>query len=61
MTAPSDPPPVATFLRITNPERGVAVLNVQAEGGELQRFRLSKDQLFGANKDCADILLGNFR
>jgi hypothetical protein len=53
--------PEAKLAFITNPERREAVLNIQVEGEELQRFRLNRDQLFGLNSQTADILLKDFK
>jgi len=54
-------PPDAKHVLIANPEKGEAILNVQAEGGELLRFRLNRNQLFALNNYCANILLKDFR
>lgn len=53
--------PEAKFAFITDPERGVAILNVQVEGKDLERFRLSRDHLFNLNKQTADILVKEFK
>ena len=53
--------PEARFFFITNPERGEAVVNIQVEGGELQRYRINKDHLFAANAMSADILLKDYK
>lgn len=49
------PQPKHFFL--TDPSPGEAVVNIQEEGKELQRFTLSRDQLFALNAKTADILL----
>lgn len=53
--------PEARYFFITNPERGEAIVNIQVEGAELQRFRINKDHLFAANATTADILLKDYR
>lgn len=53
--------PAAKHFFITNPERGEAVVNIQVEGEELRRFRITKDHLFAANAKTADILLKDFK
>jgi hypothetical protein len=53
--------PEAKLAFLTDPERGVWVLNVQIGEGELQRFRITKDHLFGLNSKTADILLKEFK
>jgi hypothetical protein len=53
--------PELKFAFITDPERGVAVLNIQVEGSELQRFRLNREHLFNLNKQTADILVKEFK
>lgn len=53
--------PAARLVFLTDPERGVWVLNVQIGEGELQRFRITKDHLFGLNSKTADILLREFK
>ena len=57
----TDTPANAKHILIANPEKGEAILNVQAEGGELLRFRLNRNQLFALNNYCATILLKDFR
>jgi hypothetical protein len=51
----------AKFAFITNPAPKEAVLNVQIEDEELQRFRLNRDHLFALNAQTADILLKDFK
>ncbi|MBA2525939.1 MAG: hypothetical protein H0V18_09185 [Pyrinomonadaceae bacterium] len=51
----------AKHFFITNPERGAAIVNIQVEGEELQRFRVNKDHLFAANATTADILLKDYK
>jgi hypothetical protein len=51
----------AKLVFLTDPERGVWVLNVQIGDGELQRFRITRDHLFGLNSKTADILLREFK
>jgi hypothetical protein len=53
--------PTAKHILIANPEPREAILNVQAEGGELLRFRLNRDQLFFLNDQIATILLKDFK
>jgi hypothetical protein len=52
-------PQPAQLAFLTDPEPGVVLLNVQTDG-ELQRFRINRDQLFVLNKDTADILMKGF-
>lgn len=54
-------PRPADLAFLTDPERGVFVLNVQVEGEELRCFRLNRDQVFNLNKDTADILVKAFK
>lgn len=56
-----DEAPAARLVFLTDPERGVALLNVQVGQGELQTFRLSRDHLFNLNKQTADILVKEFK
>jgi hypothetical protein len=56
-----DETPAARLVFLTDPERGVWVLNIQIGEGELQRFRITKDHLFGLNSKTADILLREFK
>ncbi len=51
----------AKHVFLTNPSPKEAVLNLQIEGEELQRFRISRDHLFGLNAQTADILLKDFK
>jgi hypothetical protein len=53
--------PQARLVFLTDPERGVTILNVQVGEGELQSFRLSRDHLFNLNKQTADILVREFK
>jgi hypothetical protein len=53
--------PEAKLAFLTDPERGVWILNVQIGEGDLQRFRLTRDHLFGLNSKTADILLKEFK
>lgn len=53
--------PEAKLAFLTDPERGVAVLNVQAGDGELQRFRITRNQLFELNHQTADILRKEYK
>lgn len=53
--------PNAQLAFITNPEKGETILNTQVEGEELQRIRLSREQLFALNAKSADILLKDFK
>lgn len=55
----TDPQP-AQLAFLTDPEPGVVLLNVQVDG-ELQQFRLNRDQIFILNKDTADILVKAFK
>ena len=52
----SDPRP-AKLLFLTDPTPKQAVLNVQVGEEDLQRFELTRDQLFALNAKSADILL----
>jgi hypothetical protein len=52
----SDYPQLKLFY-LTDPTRGDAVVNIQEDGKELQRFQLSRDQLFALNAKTAEILL----
>lgn len=57
----TDPTPAKLFY-LTHPARGETVVNVQTvEGQELQRFVLTKDQLFAVNAKSADILLRDYK
>jgi hypothetical protein len=51
----------ARLLFLTAPERGVWILNVQNETGDLMRFQVSKQHLFDLNKQAADILVKEFK
>jgi hypothetical protein len=53
--------PPAKLAFITNPEKQVAVLNVQTEGGELCRAVLNKRQLLNLNHEIADVLIKDFK
>lgn len=53
--------PFAKLAFITNPSRQEAVLNVQVEGAEIQRFELNRDQLFALNAESATILMKDFK
>lgn len=53
--------PPAKLAYITNPEKQIAVLNVQAEGGELFRAVLNKRQLLNLNHEIADVLIKDFK
>ncbi len=57
----TDTPANAKHFFLTNPERGETVVNIQVEGGELQRFRINKDHLFALNAQSADILLKDYK
>lgn len=56
----TDHPP-AHLAFLTNPSPREAVLNVQLEGQELQRFQINREQLFAINAKSADILLKDFK
>lgn len=45
------------YVDLTQPIAGHGVLHVQREGGELQKFELSREQLFKINAQSADILM----
>lgn len=49
-------PRQAHLAYLTNPERGLVLLNVQEQGKEIERFALNRDQLFRLNSETADIL-----
>lgn len=49
--------PQPKLFYLTDPSPGEAIVNIQEEGKELQRFTLSRDQLFALNAKTADILL----
>jgi len=51
----------AKLVFLTDPERGVWVLNVQVGDAGLQRFRITRDHLFALNSKTADILLREFK
>lgn len=51
----------ADFIQLIDPEPGMFVLNFRAEGGELQRVKLNRDQVLNLNKDTADILVKAFK
>lgn len=48
------------LLYLTNPEHRVIVVNVQVNEA-LQRFQLTKDQIFNLNSASADMILRNFK
>lgn len=52
----TEPAPVKLAF-LTDPEPRRAVLNVQVGEEEIQRFEISRDQLFALNAKSADILL----
>lgn len=54
-------PRPADVMQLTDPEPGAFVLVLRAEGGELQRFMLNRDQLFELNHQTADILRKAFK
>lgn len=45
------------FIDLTEPMIGEAVLHVQQEGGDLQKYEVSREQLFKLNKQTANILM----
>ena len=53
--------PLAKAVFLTDPERGVTLLNVQVEGGEIQRFQINRNQLFELNHQTADILRKEYK
>lgn len=54
-------PPEAKLAFLTDPERGVTILNVQVGDEELQRFRINRNHLFELNHQTADILRKEFK
>jgi len=53
--------PEAKLAFLTDPERGVTILNIQVGEGELQRFRINRNHLFELNHQTADILRKEFK
>lgn len=49
--------PTAKLAYLTHPEKGEVVLNLQTEGQDIQRFKLTRDHLFNLNSQTADILM----
>lgn len=46
-----------TFIDLTSPIAGQAILHLQKEGGELQQIELTREQLFKINAQSATILM----
>lgn len=53
--------PEVRLVFLTDPEQGVALLNIQVGEGELQRLRINRDQLFRLNHETADILQRQYK
>jgi hypothetical protein len=51
----------ARLVFLTDPERGVTVLNVQVGDEEIQRFQINRNHLFDLNHQAADILVKEFK
>jgi hypothetical protein len=56
-----NPVKIAKMAFLTDPASRVAVLNIQVEGEELQRFQIEKHHLFALNAKTADILLRDYK
>lgn len=55
-------PTPAQFIILTDPEPGVFVLAVQAEGDtELKQMRLSRDLLLKLNEEMGGVLVRNIK
>lgn len=52
--------PSAQLAYLSSPEKGVVLLNVVIND-ELQRVKLTRDQLFRLNSETADALLREFK
>ena len=51
----------AKLVFLTDPERGLTIMNVQVGDEELQRFRINRNHLFELNHQTADILRKEFK
>lgn len=53
MSEPGD----RTFVQLTEPVIGEAVLHIQEEGRDLRTYEVSREQLFALNAKSAEILM----